>query len=97
MHPLPPATTHQQQAEAGSEIVPTTPAVRRLAKEYGVDLLLVQPTGPQGRVLKGDVLEHIRVRACSRAHAHAAASAHACGSWGSFLCSVGHHHRTDRS
>lgn len=35
--------------------VPAAPAVRRLARELGVDLYHVQPSGPSGRVLKEDV------------------------------------------
>jgi pyruvate dehydrogenase E2 component (dihydrolipoamide acetyltransferase) len=35
--------------------VPATPATRRLARELGVDLRLVRPTGPGGRVLNEDV------------------------------------------
>lgn len=33
-----------------------TPAVRKLAKEYDIDLASIQPTGPKGRVTKEDVL-----------------------------------------
>ncbi len=35
--------------------VPAAPAVRRLARELGVDLYQVEPSGPSGRVLKEDV------------------------------------------
>lgn len=36
-----------------------TPATRRLARELGVDLRLVPGSGPQGRVLKEDVLRFV--------------------------------------
>ena len=35
--------------------VRATPAVRQLAKEIGVDLLIVHGTGPEGRILEDDV------------------------------------------
>merc|ERR1719433_2637388 len=40
--------------------IQTTPAVRRIAKENNIDLQLVQPTGPQGRILKEDVLRFLK-------------------------------------
>lgn len=44
-----------------SNKVLTTPAVRRLAAENQVDLRRVPATGPQGRILKGDVLEYLNI------------------------------------
>lgn len=38
-----------------------TPAVRRVAMENKVDLSKVRPTGRNGRVLKGDVLEYLNM------------------------------------
>ena len=38
--------------------VQTSPAVRRIAKENGVDLTRVKGTGPQGRILKDDVFRY---------------------------------------
>ena len=37
----------------------TTPAVRRIAKENNIDLSSMVGTGPQGRILKGDVLAYL--------------------------------------
>lgn len=42
--------------------VQTTPAIRKLSKEYNLDLSTIVGTGPQGRVLKGDVLTVLRER-----------------------------------
>ena len=39
--------------------VPTIPATRRLARELGVDLQLVEGTGKGGRVTKADLLGHV--------------------------------------
>ncbi len=39
--------------------VPPSPAVRRIAAEEQVDLAKVSPTGPGGRVTKGDVIAHL--------------------------------------
>lgn len=39
----------------------TTPAVRRIAHENRVDLSAVRASGPNGRILKSDVLEHLNI------------------------------------
>ena len=36
-----------------------SPAVRRLARDSGIDLADVASTGPNGRILKGDVISHL--------------------------------------
>ncbi|XP_055682638.1 lipoamide acyltransferase component of branched-chain alpha-keto acid dehydrogenase complex, mitochondrial [Lutzomyia longipalpis] len=46
--------------EARKKVI-TTPAVRRLAMENKLDLTKVKPTGKFGRILKGDVLEHLNL------------------------------------
>ncbi|KAK1945015.1 Lipoamide acyltransferase component of branched-chain alpha-keto acid dehydrogenase complex [Phytophthora citrophthora] len=48
--------------ESGEKFL-TSPSVRRLAKEHSIDLHDVEGTGPQGRILKGDLLEYIRMLA----------------------------------
>lgn len=53
--------TEAPAAQAGAyfEAKPqATPAVRALAKELGVDLRTVRPTGPEGRVQDSDVRQH---------------------------------------
>ena len=44
------------QAQAGKVL--TSPSVRRLASEAGVDLSLVKGTGPRGRILRADLESH---------------------------------------
>jgi 2-oxoglutarate dehydrogenase E2 component (dihydrolipoamide succinyltransferase) len=53
------AETAAAPAEAESE-EKVTPVARRLAEERGVDLSQVHGSGPQGRVTKQDVEEHLR-------------------------------------
>ena len=42
-------------AQASGDVVPSTPGARRLAASLGVDISLVTPTGPRGRVVDADV------------------------------------------
>lgn len=53
------ASAQQSQTAARSGKVLTTPAVRHIARNHDLDLTLVTPTGPHGRILKGDVLAFI--------------------------------------
>ncbi len=50
----------ESTARSESQPVPAGPAVRRFAREVGVDLRLVQGTGPGGRITRADVLQVVR-------------------------------------
>ena len=49
------------ESDTGKHVkVPASPSVRRLAREIGVDLLLVRGTGARGRILEKDVKLHAK-------------------------------------
>jgi pyruvate dehydrogenase E2 component (dihydrolipoamide acetyltransferase) len=50
--------TEPEREEAPEEPVPAAPSTRRLARELGVDLQEVTPSGPQGQVTAEDVRAH---------------------------------------
>ena len=50
-----PAPAATPQAHTGSEKVLTSPAIRRIAREAGVDLHQVHGTGPRGRIQRADL------------------------------------------
>jgi pyruvate dehydrogenase E2 component (dihydrolipoamide acetyltransferase) len=63
--PQPGAGTAQEAQANGNgdgRKVLATPVTRRMAREMGVDLAQLQGTGPQGRVMKADVLAHAEYR-----------------------------------
>ncbi|MGZ8758441.1 MAG: dihydrolipoamide acetyltransferase family protein [Aeromicrobium sp.] len=55
----PPTQTGNGAAGPDGYKGPTTPAVRRLAREHGVDLALVAGSGHSGRVTRDDVLKFV--------------------------------------
>src|SRR5512140_848541 len=71
--PAPLQTAHAPQPGAGAQQaaagngdgrkVLATPVTRRMAREMGVDLAQLHGSGPQGRVMKADVLAHAEYRA----------------------------------
>jgi pyruvate dehydrogenase E2 component (dihydrolipoamide acetyltransferase) len=62
----PGAREAQRESEAAPEgkegPVPAAPSTRRLARELGVDLHMVTPSGPGGRVTSEDVLAHAETK-----------------------------------
>ncbi len=73
--PVPPSRT-----EFGDEVIAAGPAIRRLAREVGVDLTQVTGTGDGGRITRDDVLAVVRqasqaIRSGSGAQASASATA----------------------
>jgi 2-oxoisovalerate dehydrogenase E2 component (dihydrolipoyl transacylase) len=70
--PVPPSFLHNVDEEQDKLHIPTfassyqkhkvltTPAVRKLSKEYNLDLGNIVGTGPKGRVLKADVLQMLQ-------------------------------------
>jgi len=58
--PTPSTTSTPPPSQPLDDKLKTTPAVRRIARENNIDLSTVQPTGPQGRILKEDVLRFLK-------------------------------------
>ncbi|MGP5714204.1 biotin/lipoyl-containing protein, partial [Vreelandella alkaliphila] len=65
-----------------SKLVHAGPAVRMLARELGVDLGLVKPSGPKDRVLKEDVQAYVKQAIANQGKAQTAAAPAASGGAG---------------
>ena len=64
------------------KLVHAGPAVRMLARELGVDLELVKPSGPKDRVLKEDVQSYVKQAIANQGKAQPGAAAAATGGAG---------------
>lgn len=74
--PTAPPSAPAPVTPGAAPMVRATPAVRRLAEEYGIDLAEVPPSGEGGRVTREDVLRYVAQRqAAPRAADGAAAPA----------------------
>jgi len=69
--PVPHHPQAGKMASTGS--IYTSPSIRRIAREFGVDLLLVKGTGNKGRILKEDVQSYVKYE-LSRPKANAGSS-----------------------
>ncbi|MEA2116941.1 pyruvate dehydrogenase complex dihydrolipoyllysine-residue acetyltransferase [Halovibrio sp. HP20-50] len=83
-----PAGTPSPEAQMAShkprdgKLVHAGPAVRMLARELGVDLGLVKPSGPKDRVLKEDVQSYVKQAVAKQDKAQPSAAAAATGGAG---------------
>ena len=64
-------TSAQSLGNGDGRKVLATPVTRRMARELGVDLGTLQGSGPQGRVMKADVLAHAGNKTLAKAEAPA--------------------------
>ncbi len=49
-----------ERKAVGEKIVHASPAIRRFARELGVDMTKLNPTGPKGRVMKEDIQSFVK-------------------------------------
>jgi pyruvate dehydrogenase E2 component (dihydrolipoamide acetyltransferase) len=63
--PLPAPVEESPAVAATATVEPAGPAVRRLARELGVDLARVRGSGPAGRIVRDDVIAAVRQAAGS--------------------------------
>jgi len=68
-----PVPHHPQAGAASKGAIYTSPSIRRIAREFGVDLTLVKGTGNKGRILKEDVQSYVKYE-LSRPKANAGSS-----------------------
>ena len=73
--PAPAPTPTLSAAEAEAARTRTSPVVRRIAAEHGVDVAAVAGTGSQGRVTKSDILDYLERQKSAPAPRPAAAPA----------------------
>lgn len=55
-----PVPHHPQVGDVAKELIFASPAIRRLAREFGVDLSKVKGSGRKGRILKEDVQSYVK-------------------------------------
>ncbi len=58
--PVATAIAEEPASSGGKAVEPAGPAVRRLARELGVDLAAVRGSGPSGRIVREDVIAAVR-------------------------------------
>ncbi|MDR3419536.1 MAG: dihydrolipoyllysine-residue acetyltransferase [Nevskia sp.] len=58
--PAPPASALPQPVKDGAEIPYASPAIRKFARELGVNLALVKGSGPRGRITRDDVQSFVK-------------------------------------
>ncbi len=68
-----PVPHHPQAGNVSKGSIYTSPSIRRLAREFGVDLTLVKGTGRKNRILKEDVQSYVKYE-LSRPKANAGSS-----------------------
>ena len=55
-----PVSDYPVQTPSSSQLVHASPAVRRVAREFGVDLTKVKGSGPKNRILKEDIQSFVK-------------------------------------
>jgi pyruvate dehydrogenase E2 component (dihydrolipoamide acetyltransferase) len=68
-----PVPHHPQVGSVNKGTIYTSPSIRRLAREFGVDLTVVKGSGRKGRILKEDVQSYVKYE-LSRPKANAGSS-----------------------